>query len=105
MSVEKSKHPIADMVFSLFCYFIALVIGGIGYLFYFLFGPFLFIGGLITGFSKGFSGGFSNAVVYGFVFILFGGFLIRISQACGHGEFGKLFSLKYWMGKEETFKF
>ncbi len=105
MSVEKSKHPIADMVFSLFCYFIALVIGGIGFLFYFLFGPFLFIGGLITGFSKGFSGGFSNAVVYGFVFILFGGFLIRISQACGHGEFGKLFSLKYWMGKEETFKF
>ncbi len=101
MSVEKSKHPIADMVFSLFCYFIALVIGGIGFLFYFLFGPFLFIGGLITGFSKG----FSNAVVYGFVFILFGGFLIRISQACGHGEFGKLFSLKYWMGKEETFKF
>ena len=105
MSVEKSKHPIADMVFSLFCYFIALVIGGIGFLFYFLFGPFLFIGGLITGFSKGFSGGFSNAVVYGFVFILFGGFLIRISQACGHGEFGKLVSLKYWMGKEETFKF
>ncbi|MEE2724887.1 MAG: hypothetical protein VYC05_05865 [Verrucomicrobiota bacterium] len=103
--MEKSKHPIADMVFSLFCYFIALVIGGIGFLFYFLFGPFLFIGGLITGFSKGFSGGFSNAVVYGFVFILFGGFLIRISQACGHGEFGKLFSLKYWMGKEETFKF
>ena len=72
MSVEKSKHPIADMVFSLFCYFIALVIGVIGYLFYFLFGPFLFIGGLITGFSKGFSGGFSNAVVYGFVFFLFG---------------------------------
>ena len=105
MSVEKSKHSIADLVFSLFCYFIALVIGGIGFLFYFLFGPFLFIGGLITGFSKGFSGGFSNAVVYGFVFILFGGFLIRISQACGHGEFGKLFSLKYWMGKEETFKF
>ena len=105
MSLEKSKHPIADMVFSLFCYFIALVIGGIGFLFYFLFGPFLFIGGLITGFSKGFSGGFSNAVVYGFVFILFGGFLIRISQACGHGEFGKLFSLKYWMGKEEPFKF
>ena len=101
MSVEKSKHPIADMVFSLFCYFIALVIGGIGFLFYFLFGPFLFIGGLITGFSKG----FSNAVFYGFVFILFGGFLIRISQACGHGEFVKLFSLKYWMGKEETFKF
>jgi len=27
MSVENSKHPIADMVFSLFCYFIALVIG------------------------------------------------------------------------------
>ena len=64
MSVEKSKHPIADMVFSLFCYFIGLVIGGIGYLFYFLFGHFLFIGGLVTGFSKG----FSNAVVYGFVF-------------------------------------
>ena len=105
MSVEKSKHPIADMVFSLFCYFIALVIGVIGYLFYFLFGPFLFIGGLVTGFSKGFSGGFSNAVVYGFVFFLFGGFLIRIAYACGHGEFRKLFSLKYWMGKEETFKF
>ena len=89
------------MVFSLFCYFIALVIGGIGSLFYFLFGPFLFIGGLITGFS----GGFTNVVVYGFVFILFGGFLIRISQACGHGEFRKLVSLKYWMGKEEPFKF
>ena len=101
MSVEKSKQPIADMVFSLFCYFIALFIGGIGYLFYFLFGPFLFVGGLITGFSIG----FSNAVVYGFVFFLFGGFLIRIAQACGHGEFRKLFSLKYWMGKEETFKF
>ena len=101
MSVEKSKHPSSDMVFSLFCYFIALVIGGIGYLFYFLFGPFLFIGGLIAGFS----GGFTNVVVYGFVFILFGGFLIRISQACGHGEFRKLVSLKYWMGKEETFKF
>ena len=64
MSVENSKHPIADMVFSLFCYFIALVIGVVGYFFYFLIGPFLFIGGLITGFSKG----FSNAVVYGFVF-------------------------------------
>ena len=71
MSVEKSKHSIADLVFSLFCYFTALVIGGIGYLFYFL----------------------------------FGGFLIRISQACGHGEFRKLVSLKYWMGKEEPFKF
>ena len=101
MSVEKSKHPIADLVFSLFCYVTAFLIGGIGFLFYFLFGPFLFIGGLITGFSKG----FSNAVVYGFVFILFGGFLIRISQACGHGEFRKLVSLKYWMGKEEPFKF
>ena len=71
MSVEKSKHPIADLVFSLFCYFIALVIGGIGYLFYFL----------------------------------FGGFLIRIGYAFGHGEFRKLVSLKYWIGKEETFKF
>ena len=101
MSVENSKHPIADMVFSLFCYFIALVIGVVGYFFYFLIGPFLFIGGLITGFSKG----FSNAVVYGFVFFLFDGFLIRIAQACGHGEFRKLVSLKYWMGKEETFKF
>lgn len=101
MSVENSKHPIADMVFSLFCYFIALVIGVIGYFFYFLVGPFFLIGGLIAGFS----GGFTNVVVYGFVFILFGGFLIRISQACGHGEFRKLVSLKYWMGKEETFKF
>ena len=101
MSVEKSKHPIADMVFSLFCYFIALVIGGIGYLFYFLFGPFFLIGGLIAGFS----GGFTNVVFYGFVFFLFGGFLIRIAQACGHGEFRKLVSLKYWMEKEETFKF
>ena len=102
MSVEKSKHPIADMVFSLFCYFIGLVIGGIGYLFYFLFGHFLFIGGLVTGFSKASNGGFTNVVFYGFVFILFGGFLLRISQACGHGE---LVSLKYWMGKEEPFKF
>ena len=105
MSVEKSKHPIADMVFSLFCYFIGLVIGGIGYLFYFLFGHFLFIGGLVTGFSKASNGGFTNVVFYGFVFILFGGFLLRISQACGHEEFGKLVSLKYWMGKEEPFKF
>ena len=101
MSVEKSKHPIADMVFSSFCIFIGLVIAAIGSLFYFLFGPFFLIAGLIAGFS----GGFSNAVVYGFVFILFGGFLIRIAQACGHGEFRKLVSLKYWMGKEETFKF
>lgn len=101
MSVEKSKHPIADVVFSSFCIFIGLVIAAIGYLFYFLFGPFLFIGGLITGFSKG----FTNAVFYGFVFFLFGGFLIRIAKACGHGEFRKLVSLKYWMEKEETFKF
>lgn len=100
MSVEKSKHSIADLVFSLFCYFTALVIGGIGY-FILAIGIML----LITGLIQGFSGGFTNVVVYGFVFILFGGFLIRISQACGHGEFGKLFSLKYWMGKEETFKF
>ena len=71
MSVEKSKHPIADMVFSSFCIFIGLVIAAIGSLFYFL----------------------------------FGGFLIRIALACGHGEFRKLVSLKYWMGKEETFKF
>ena len=100
MSVEKSKHPIADMVFSLFCYFTALVIGGIGY-FILAIGIML----LMTGLVQGFSGGFTNVVVYGFVFILFGGFLIRISQACGHGEFRKLVSLKYWMGKEETFKF
>tara|TARA_B100001758_G_C18312226_1_gene558478 strand:- start:463 stop:765 length:303 start_codon:yes stop_codon:yes gene_type:complete len=100
MSVEKSKHSIADLVFSLFCYFTALVIGGIGY-FILAIGIML----LMTGLVQGFSGGFTNVVVYGFVFILFGGFLIRISQACGHGEFGKLFSLKYWMGKEETFKF
>ena len=66
MSVENSKHPIANMVFFLFCYFIALFIGVGGYLFYFLFGPFLFIGGLITGFS--------NAVVYGFVFFYLMGF-------------------------------
>mgnify|MGYP001493999385 FL=1 len=100
MSVEKSKHSIADLVFSLFCYFTALVIGGIGY-FILAIGIML----LMTGLVQGFSGGFTNVVVYGFVFILFGGFLIRISQACGHGEFRKLFSLKYWMGKEETFKF
>jgi hypothetical protein len=100
MSVEKSKHPIADMVFSLFCYFTALVIGGIGY-FILAIGIML----LMTGLVQGFSGGFTNVVVYGFVFILFGGFLIRIAQACGHGEFRKLVSLKYWMGKEETFKF
>tara|TARA_B000000565_G_scaffold189915_1_gene144756 strand:- start:607 stop:909 length:303 start_codon:yes stop_codon:yes gene_type:complete len=100
MSVEKSKHSIADLVFSLFCYFTALVIGGIGY-FILAIGIML----LMTGLVQGFSGGFTNVVVYGFVFILFGGFLIRISQACGHGEFGKLFSLKYWMGKEEPFKF
>ena len=100
MSVEKSKHSIADLVFSLFCYFTALVIGGIGY-FILAIGIML----LMTGLVQGFSGGFTNVVVDGFVFILFGGFLIRISQACGHGEFGKLFSLKYWMGKEETFKF
>jgi len=100
MSVEKSKHSIADLVFSLFCYFTALVIGGIGY-FILAIGIML----LITGLIQGFSGGFTNVVVYGFVFILFGGFLIRISQACGHGEFRKLVSLKYWMGKEETFKF
>ena len=100
MSVEKSKHSIADLVFSLFCYFTALVIGGIGY-FILAIGIML----LITGLVQGFSGGFTNVVVYGFVFILFGGFLIRISQACGHGEFRKLFSLKYWMGKEEPFKF
>ena len=100
MSVEKSKHPIADLVFSLFCYFTALVIGGIGY-FILIIGIML----LITGLVQGFSGGFTNVVVYGFVFILFGGFLIRISQACGHGEFRKLVSLKYWMGKEEPFKF
>ena len=100
MSVEKSKHPIADMVFSLFCYFIALVIGVIGY-FILAIGIML----LITGLIQGFSGGFTNVVFYGFVFILFGGFLIRIAQACGHGEFRKLVSLKYWMGKEEPFKF
>tara|TARA_Y100000739_G_scaffold215277_1_gene209772 strand:- start:1158 stop:1460 length:303 start_codon:yes stop_codon:yes gene_type:complete len=100
MSVEKSKHSIADLVFSLFCYFTALVIGGIGY-FILAIGIML----LMTGLVQGFSGGFTNVVVYGFVFILFGGFLIRISQACGHGEFRKLVSLKYWMGKEETFKF
>ena len=100
MSVEKSKHPIADMVFSLFCYFIALVIGVIAY-FILAIGIML----LITGLIAGFSGGFTNVVFYGFVFILFGGFLIRIAQACGHGEFRKLVSLKYWMGKEETFKF
>ena len=100
MSVEKSKHSIADLVFSLFCYFTALVIGGIGY-FILAIGIML----LMTGLVQGFSGGFTNVVVYGFVFILFGGFLIRISQACGHGEFRKLFSLKYWMGKEEPFKF
>ena len=100
MSVENSKHPIADMVFSLFCYFTALVIGGIGY-FILAIGIML----LMTGLVQGFSGGFTNVVVYGFVFILFGGFLIRISQACGHGEFRKLVSLKYWMGKEEPFKF
>ena len=100
MSVEKSKHPIADMVFSLFCYFIALVIGVIGY-FILAIGIML----LITGLIQGFSGGFTNVVFYGFVFFLFGGFLIRIAQACGHGEFRKLVSLKYWMGKEETFKF
>ena len=57
---------------------------------------------VITGLIQGFSGGFTNVVFYGFVFILFGGFLLRISQACGHGE---LVSLKYWMGKEEPFKF
>tara|TARA_B100001769_G_scaffold245580_1_gene215475 strand:+ start:42 stop:344 length:303 start_codon:yes stop_codon:yes gene_type:complete len=100
MSLEKSKHSIADLVFSLFCYFTALVIGGIGY-FILAIGIML----LMTGLVQGFSGGFTNVVVYGFVFILFGGFLIRISQACGHGEFRKLVSLKYWMGKEETFKF
>ena len=100
MGVEKSKHSIADLVFSLFCYFTALVIGGIGY-FILAIGIML----LMTGLVQGFSGGFTNVVVYGFVFILFGGFLIRISQACGHGEFRKLFSLKYWMGKEEPFKF
>ena len=100
MSVEKSKHPIADMVFSLFCYFTALVIGGIGY-FILAIGIML----LMTGLVQGFSGGFTNVVFYGFVFFLFGGFLIRIAQACGHGEFRKLVSLKYWMGKEETFKF
>tara|TARA_Y100000746_G_scaffold196971_1_gene179439 strand:+ start:421 stop:723 length:303 start_codon:yes stop_codon:yes gene_type:complete len=100
MSVEKSKHSIADLVFSLFCYFTALVIGGIGY-FILAIGIML----LMTGLVQGFSGGFTNVVVYGFVFILFGGFLIRISQACGHGEFRKLVSLKYWMGKEEPFKF
>ena len=100
MSVEKSKHSIADLVFSLYCYFTALVIGGIGY-FILAIGIML----LMTGLVQGFSGGFTNVVVYGFVFILFGGFLIRISQACGHGEFRKLVSLKYWMGKEETFKF
>lgn len=100
MSVEKSKHPIADMVFSLFCYFIALVIGVIAY-FILAIGIML----LITGLVQGFSGGFTNVVFYGFVFFLFGGFLIRIAQACGHGEFRKLVSLKYWMGKEETFKF
>ena len=100
MSVEKSKHSKADLVFSLFCYFTALVIGGIGY-FILAIGIML----LMTGLVQGFSGGFTNVVVYGFVFILFGGFLIRISQACGHGEFRKLFSLKYWMGKEEPFKF
>ena len=100
MSVEKSKHSIADLVFSLFCYFTALVIGGIGY-FILAIGIML----LMTGLVQGFSGGFTNVVVYGFVFILFGGFLIRISQACGHGEFRKLLSLKYWMGKEEPFKF
>ena len=100
MSVEKSKHSIADLVFSLFCYFTALVIGGIGY-FILIIGIML----LMTGLVQGFSGGFTNVVVYGFVFILFGGFLIRISQACGHGEFRKLVSLKYWMGKEEPFKF
>lgn len=100
MSVEKSKHSIADLVFSLFCYFTALVIGGIGY-FILAIGIML----LITGLVQGFSGGFTNVVFYGFVFFLFGGFLIRIAQACGHGEFRKLVSLKYWMGKEETFKF
>ena len=100
MSLEKSKHPISDMVFSLFCYFTALVIGGIGY-FILIIGIML----LITGLVQGFSGGFTIVVVYGFVFFLFGGFLIRIAQACGHGEFRKLVSLKYWMGKEETFKF
>ena len=100
MSVEKSKHSLADLVFSLFCYFTALVIGGIGY-FILAIGIML----LMTGLVQGFSGGFTNVVVYGFVFILFGGFLIRISQACGHGEFRKLVSLKYWMGKEEPFKF
>jgi len=100
MSVEKSKHPIADMVFSLFCYFIALVIGVIAY-FILAIGIMLLITGLIQGFSEE----FTNAVFYGFVFILFGGFLIRIAQACGHGEFRKLVSLKYWMGKEETFQF
>ena len=100
MSVEKSKHSIADLVFSLFCYFTALVIGGIGY-FILAIGIML----LMTGLVQGFSGGFTNVVFYGFVFFLFGGFLIRIAQACGHGEFRKLVSLKYWMGKEETFKF
>ena len=100
MSVEKSKHSIADLVFSIFCYFTALVIGGIGY-FILAIGIML----LMTGLVQGFSGGFTNVVVYGFVFILFGGFLVRIAQACGHGEFRKLVSLKYWMGKEETFKF
>ena len=100
MGVEKSKHSIADLVFSLFCYFTALVIGGIGY---FILAIDIML--LMTGLVQGFSGGFTNVVVYGFVFILFGGFLIRISQACGHGEFRKLVSLKYWMGKEETFKF
>ena len=100
MSVEKSKHSIADLVFSIFCYFTALVIGGIGY-FILAIGIML----LMTGLVQGFSGGFTNAVFYGFVFFLFGGFLIRIAQACGHGEFRKLVSLKYWMGKEETFKF
>ena len=69
MSVEKSKHPIADMVFSLFCYFIALVIGLFAY-FILAIGIML----LITGLIQGFSGGFTNVVFYGFVFFYLVGF-------------------------------
>ena len=41
----------------------------------------------------------------GIAIFLIAGTLLRISQSISTGHFKRLFTLKYWKGKDETFKF
>lgn len=72
--------------------------------------PFLFVSSFLTVLVgpyflfNAFCQGKHSFVFIGILIFLIAGIIIRTGQAISSGHFESLFTLKYWTGKNETFK-